>query len=131
MDYNKIGANIRYIRKKQLKQTRKEFAEELELSPITIARLENGTSKVTNIEIYYKISAISGYTIEEILLGENDKNDNRRTARKISYLLSILSTDELNYIYDCINRFIKFVHKGEIKTLRDIKNENNDKKRDY
>lgn len=53
MDYGKIGANIRNIRETELKQTREEFAEEIGISPITIARLENGTGRVTNVETFF------------------------------------------------------------------------------
>lgn len=121
MDYKLVGTDIRHIREKELKQTRSEFAEKIGISTITLARLENGTSNVTNIEVYHQISAISGYTIEELILDENDRMDNQRIIRKISYLLNILSVEELDYIYDNINNFVKLSHKEEKRTLKDIK----------
>lgn len=122
MDYSKIGANIRNIREKELKQTREEFAEKIEISPSTIARLENGTSRVTSVETYYKISEISGYTVEELLLGKNDVKNRRKIRRKIDYLLNVVSEDELEYIYGTISQYIRFHHKNNVNTLKDIKN---------
>lgn len=76
MNYNKIGEKIRKIREKELKQTREEFAEEIGISIHTAARLENATSKVNNIEVFLRISEISGYTLDELLL------DNKETKEK-------------------------------------------------
>ena len=128
MDYGKIGANIRNIRETELKQTREEFAEEIGISPITIARLENGTSRVTNVETFFKISEISGYTIEELLLKKNDIKNREKIRRKINYLLNVVSEDELEYIFVNISSFIRFTHRKEVNTLIDIKEESkNDK----
>lgn len=129
MDYGKIGANIRNIRETELKQTREEFAEEIGISPITIARLENGTSRVTNVETFFKISEISGYTIEELLLKKNDIKNREKIRRKINYLLNVVSEDELEYIFVNISSFIRFTHRKEVNTLKDIKEKSkNDKK---
>ena len=76
MNYNKIGEKIRSIRENELKQTREEFAEEIGISIHTAARLENATSKVNNMEVFLKISEVSGYTLEELLL------DNTTTKEK-------------------------------------------------
>ncbi len=123
MDYDKIGEKIRQIREKELKQTREEFAEEIGVSIHTATRLENATSKVTNIETFLKISQITGYTIEELLLQENDTKNTKRTRRKIDYILNVVSEEELEYIFVNISQFIKFTHRNEIKTLKDIKQE--------
>ena len=123
MDYDKIGEKIRQIREKELKQTREEFAEEIGVSIHTATRLENATSKVTNIETFLKISQITGYTIEELLLQENDTKNTERTRRKIDYILNVVSEEELEYIFVNISQFIKFTHRNEIKTLKDIKQE--------
>ena len=124
MDYGKIGENIRQIREKELKKTREEFAEEIGISIHTATRLENATSKVTNVEIFLKISEITGYTIEELLLQKEDSKNREKIRRKIDYLLNVVSEEELEYIYVNISQFIKFTHRDEIKTLKEIKKEN-------
>ena len=126
MDYDKIGENIRQIREKEIKikKTREEFAEEIGVSIHTVTRLENATSKVTNIEIFLKISEITGYTIEELLLQKDDSKNREKIRRKIDYLLNVVSEEELEYIYVNISQFIKFTHRDEIRTLKEIKQEN-------
>lgn len=124
MDYDKIGENIRQIREKELKKTREEFAEEIGISIHTATRLENATSKVTNVEIFLKISEITGYTIEELLLQKEDSKNREKIRRKIDYLLNVVSEEELEYIYVNISQFIKFTHRDEIRTLKEIKQEN-------
>jgi len=124
MDYDKIGENIRQIREKEIKKTREEFAEEIGVSIHTITRLENATSKVTNVEIFLKISEITGYTIEELLLQKDDSKNREKIRRKIDYILNVISEEELEYIYVNISQFIKFTHRDEIKTLKEIKREN-------
>lgn len=129
MDYDKIGEKIRRIREKELKLTREEFAEEISVSIQTATRLENATSKVNNIETFLRISEITGYTIEELLLEKDDSKNRERIRRKIDYLLNVISEEELEYIYVNINQFIKFTHKNEITTLKNIKEKSkNDKK---
>lgn len=129
MDYDKIGEKIRRIREKELKLTREEFAEEISVSIQTATRLENATSKVNNIETFLRISEITGYTIEELLLEKNDSKNRERIKRKIDYLLNVVSEEELEYIYVNINQFIKFTHRNEITTLKYIKEKSkNDKK---
>lgn len=123
MDYDKIGEKIRRIRETELKQTREEFAEEIGISIHTATRLENATSKVTNIETFLKISQLTGYTIEELLLQENDSKNTKKIRRKIDYILNVVSEEELEYIFVNISQFIKFTHRNEIKTLKDIKQE--------
>lgn len=124
MDYDKIGENIRQIREKEIKKTREEFAEEIGVSIHTVTRLENATSKVTNVEIFLKISEITGYTIEELLLQKDDSKNREKIKRKIDYILNVISEEELEYIYVNISQFIKFTHRDEIKTLKEIKKEN-------
>lgn len=124
MDYDKIGENIRQIREKEIKKTREEFAEEIGVSIHTITRLENATSKVTNVEIFLKISEITGYTTEELLLQKDDSKNKEKIRRKIDYILNVISEEELEYIYVNISQFIKFTHRDEIKTLKEIKKEN-------
>ena len=90
----------------------------------TAARLENATSKVNNIETFLRISEITGYTIEELLLQKKDSKKREKIRRKIDYILNVVSEDELEYIYVNISQFIKFTHKNEIKSLKEIKQEN-------
>lgn len=124
MDYNKIGENIRQIREKELKKTREEFAEEIGISVHTATRLENATRKVTNVEIFLKISEITGYTIEELLLQKDDIKNREKIRRKIDYLLNVLSDDELEYVYKYIQEFTRFIHKDKVNTLKNIKEKN-------
>lgn len=124
MDYNKIGENIRQIREKELKKTREEFAEEIGISIHTATRLENATRKVTNVEIFLKISEITGYTIEELLLQKDDSKNREKIRRKIDYLLNVLSDDELEYVYKYIQEFTRFIHKDQVNTLKNIKEKN-------
>lgn len=123
MNYNKIGERVRKIRETELKQTREEFAEEIGISIHTAARLENATSKVKDVETYIKISEKTGYTLDELLLDRNKSKEIERIKRKIDYILNVLSVEELDYIYDDINRFVKFNHRKEIRTLKEIKKE--------
>ena len=62
MNRNIIGERVRKIRKKELRQTIEEFAEEVGVSKDTITRLENATGNVNNIEIFLRISEVSGHT---------------------------------------------------------------------
>lgn len=123
MDYEQIGNKIRMIRETELKKNREEFAEELGISIDTVTRLETAKSEVRNVEIFIKVSELTGYTLEELLLDKNINNKNEKVIRKISYVLNILSDEELEYVYNNINQFVKFVHRNELKTLKDIKKE--------
>lgn len=130
MNYDKIGEKIRRIREKELKQTREEFAEEIGISIHTATRLENATSKVNNIETYLRISEITGYTIEELLLQKDDSKNRERIRRKIDYILNVVSEEELEYIYVNISQFIKFSHRKEVNTLKDIKEKSKNNKKE-
>ena len=110
MNYNKIGEKIRYIREKELKQTREEFAEEIGISIHTVARLENATSKVSSIEFFIKISEISGYTLDELIFEENCSKNKNKLKRKITYQLDKFTTTELEYIYNNIKDFKQFIN---------------------
>lgn len=124
MNYTKIGAKIRNIRENELKKSRENFAEELGISLQTATRLENASSNVNNVEIYLKISELTGYTIEELLLDKEQSKEKEKIKRKIDYILNLLSEDELEYIYGYISQFVHFVHKDDIRSLKDIKKEN-------
>ena len=123
MDYEQIGNKVRMIRETELKKSREEFAEELGISIDTVNRLETAKSEVRNVEIFIKVSELTGYTLEELLLNKNVNNKNEKVIRKINYVLNILSDEELEYVYNNINQFVKFVHRNELKTLKDIKKE--------
>ena len=123
MNYNKIGEKIRNIRENELKQTREEFAEEIGISIHTAARLENATSKVNNMEVFLKISEVSGYTLEELLLDNTTTKEKERIIRRINYILNVLSEDELEYICGNITQFVRFNHRDQVKTLGEIKKE--------
>lgn len=123
MNYEQIGNKVRMIRETELKKSREEFAEELGISIDTVNRLETAKSEVRNVEIFIKISELTGYTLEELLLNKNINNKSEKVIQKINYVLNILSDDELEYVYNNINQFVKFVHRNELKTLKDIKKE--------
>lgn len=117
----KVGERIRRIRETELNISREEFAEEIGISLNTLNRLENATSKVSNIEFFIRISEITGYTLDELTQDKNYSKSKDRSIRKINYLLNVISVEELEYIYANIKQFIQFYHKDEIKTLKDIK----------
>lgn len=79
------------------------------MSCLTLARLENATRKITNIEIYYKISRLTGHTLEELANDNQLVNSNLR--KKLDNLLNNTSDDELEYIYDYVRSFIGFLNK--------------------
>lgn len=122
VDYHNVGKKIREIREKELKQSREKFAEEIGISIHTANRLENATGKVSNIEIYLKISEITGYTIEELLVDKNNSKDREKIRRKIDYMLNVIPIEELEYICTFIKQFIQFNHRKELNTLKNIKN---------
>lgn len=121
MNYQEIGERIRKIRKEELNKSREEFAEELSISTNTASRLENANNVVRNVEVFLKISEISGYTMEELLLGQNITTEKEKTRKRINYLLNVLTEDDLEYIFTMINDFIKYKHKEDVVTLKDIK----------
>lgn len=122
MNYQEIGERIRKIRKDELNKSREEFAEELGISTNTASRLENANNVVRNVEVFLKISEISGYTMEELLIGQNETLAKEKIKKRINYLLNVLEDDDLDYIFTIINDFIKYKHKEQIVTLKDIKN---------
>lgn len=124
MNHNEIGERVRKIRKKELKQTIEEFAEAVGVSIDTISRLENATTKVTNIEIFIRIAEISGYTLDELLLNSKETTGKEKIIKRINYILSVLSKEELEYICGSINQFIRFTHRNQVKTLKEIRNKN-------
>ena len=71
-----------------------------------------------------KISEITGYTIEELLLEKDDSKNSEKIRKKINYILNVLSDDELEYIYRNIHEFTRFIHKDQVTTLKDIKRKN-------
>lgn len=121
MNYQEIGERIRKIRKDELNKSREEFAEELSISTNTASRLENANNVVRNVEVFLKISEISGYTMEELLLGQNITTEKEKIRKRINYLLNVLTEDDLEYIFTIINDFIKYKHKEDVVTLKDIK----------
>ena len=121
MDFEKSAQLIRKIRETELKQSREKFAEAMDISPTTAYRLESANKKVTNVEIFMKFYELTGYTVEEILLGKEKSNNKNRLRKRIDFILNVASEEELEYIYNEINGFMKFVHKDETRTLKDIK----------
>ena len=123
MDYSEIGKRIREIRENELKLTREEFAEKLGLSNSTLARLENPSNeqKVTNVETYFRIAQITGYSVEELMVGIYSNSSKNREIKRINYLLNVLSKQELEYIFKSTQEFVKYIHKEDIRTLKEIK----------
>lgn len=122
MDFTRIGERIRYIRKESLKLRREEFADLLDTNTTSIGRIERGEIKSLDISILYKISKVSGYTIDEIVNGFLDNNKNM-IIKKINYLLNGLNEKELNYQFDNIHNFSKFIYSGKVRDLKTIKKE--------
>ena len=111
MDYTRIGNKIRKIRENELHLTREEFAEEIGISIDTASRLENSTHTVSKIDIFIKISELSGYTLDEILNENNFPKEKIRYKRKIDNLLKTATPEELKYIYYNIKELFKFIDK--------------------
>ena len=59
--------------------------------------------------------------MEELLLGQNITTEKEKTRKRINYLLNVLTEDDLEYIFTIINDFIKYKHKEDVVTLKDIK----------
>ena len=88
MDYLLTGEYIRRIREIELKKGKEEFAEELGISLHTLNRLENAERKVTNIEIFEKISKMSGHPLDQIIKASNNSTPNKEILiSKIQNLL--------------------------------------------
>ena len=77
MHYLLTGEYIRKIRESELKKSKEEFAEELGISLHTLNRLENAERKVTNIEIFEKISKMSGHSLDQIIKTSNNTTKNK------------------------------------------------------
>lgn len=75
------------------------------------------------MEVFLRISEISGYTLEELLLDNTTTKEKERIIRRINYILNVLSEDELEYICENITQFVRFNHKKQVKTLGEIKKE--------
>lgn len=73
MDYLLTGEYIRKIRESELKKSK----EELGISLHTLNRLENAERKVTNIEIFEKISKMSGHSLDQIIKTSNNTTKNK------------------------------------------------------
>lgn len=125
MDYTNIGERIRKIRENELRQTQEEFAEEVGMSLNTLYRMETATSKVTNIEFFMRISEITGYSIEELINGDDNSKSKEKIIKKINYLLNVSSVEELEYIFANTRQFLQFSHRNEIeqKSLKEIKDQ--------
>jgi len=132
MNYSEIGERIFKIRKKELKLSREKFAELVGFSCDTIKRVETGNlnKNVKNVEVYLRIAQVSGYTLEELLLGKNFQNKRNRTKKKIEYILNVMSDEELEFIDAEIEMFMRFRHKEMVNTLKDIKKKLNEKNKD-
>ena len=132
MNYSEIGERVIKLRKEVLKLSREKFAELVGFSCDTIKRVETGNLKkhVKNVEVYLRIAQVSGYTLEELLLGTNSQNTRNKTKRKIEYLLNVMSDDELEFVDSEIEMFMRFRHKEKVNTLKDIKKKINEKKKD-
>ena len=128
MEYEKAGQLIRNVRETELKHSREKFAEEMNISPYTAYRLETATSKVKNVEVFMRFYELTGYTVEEILLGKITSNNKDRLRKKIDFLLNVTTEEELEYIYNEINNLLRFLHKDQVRTLKDIKKDIKNKK---
>ena len=128
MDFEQAGQLIKNIREKELKITQEQFAEKMDTSPTTVYRLETANKKVTNVEIFMKFYQLTGYTVEEILLGKITSSNRSRWRKRLDFKLDTLSEDEFEYIYNVIDNLIRLLHKDKVRTLKDIKNDIKNKK---
>ena len=118
MDFVGIGERIRYIRKVILKMKREEFAEMLDTNTSSIGRIERGEVKSLDIELLHKISAKSGYSIDEIVNGFLDSSK-QNIIKRINNLLNVLTEEELEFQFENIHRFTQIMHSRNIKDIQE------------
>lgn len=61
---------------------------------------------------------------------KNDIKNREKIRRKIDYLLNVVSEDELEYIFGNISSFIRFTHRKDVNTLKDIKEKSKNNKKE-
>jgi transcriptional regulator with XRE-family HTH domain/desulfoferrodoxin (superoxide reductase-like protein) len=86
MDHNKVGKLIFDLRKEK-GMTQKELADALNLSDRTISKWERGLG-CPDVSLLNRLSEMLGVTVDRILIGELDPNDNSGgNMRKIMFYI--------------------------------------------
>ena len=103
-DNIEMGERIRKIRE-DLKMTREQFSELIDISDIFLGQIERGERSLS-IKTLSKIVHYSGTSTDYILFGENKNNG---TISKINRILSKCSDETLEYIYNLIHSSYTFL----------------------
>lgn len=102
-DNIEMGERIRKIRE-DLKMTREQFSEMIDISDVFLGQIERGERSLS-IKTLSKIVHYSGTSTDYILFGENKNNG---TISKINRILSKCSDETLQYIYNLIHSSYTF-----------------------
>lgn len=103
-DNIEIGERIRKIRE-DLKMTREQFSEMIDISDVFLGQIERGERSLS-IKTLSKIVYYSGSSTDYILFGEKN---NDGTISKINRILSKCSDETLEYIYNLIHSSYTFL----------------------
>ena len=103
-DNIEMGERIRKIRE-DLKMTREQFSEMIDISDVFLGQIERGERSLS-IKTLSKIVHYSGTSTDYILFGENKNNG---TISKINRILSKCSDETLEYIYNLIHSSYTFL----------------------
>ena len=103
-DNIEMGERIRKIRE-DLKMTREQFSEMIDISDVFLGQIERGERSLS-IKTLSKIVHYSGTSTDYILFGENKNNG---TISKINRILSKCSDETLEYIYNLIHGSYTFL----------------------
>lgn len=102
-DNIEVGERIRKIRE-DLKMTREQFSEMIDISDVFLGQIERGERSLS-IKTLSKIIHYSGSSADYILFGENKNNG---IISKINRILSKCSDETLQYIYNLIHSSYTF-----------------------
>ena len=103
-DNIEMGERIRKIRE-DLKMTREQFSEMIDISDVFLGQIERGERSLS-IKTLSKIVHYSGTSTDYILFGENKNNG---TISKINRIISKCSDETLEYIYNLIHSSYTFL----------------------
>lgn len=97
-DNIEVGERIREIRE-NLKMTREQFSEMIDISDVFLGQIERGERSLS-LKTLSKIVHYTGSSSDYILFGEGTDNN---TICKINKILSKCSDNSLDYIYNLIH----------------------------
>ena len=103
-DNIEVGERIRKIRE-NLKMTREQFSEMIDISDVFLGQIERGERSLS-LKTLTKIVHYTGSSTDYILFGEESNNT---TICKINKILSKCSDNTLDYIYNLIHSSYTFL----------------------